>query len=345
MRRNIDIVSRNVANIGTRTSQTLPSLSMALTAAQANMLLESLVEGAAFDRTATIGRQTNYLGYAPTEAMQRFPRLAGIDASILEAAYAEPFLFKILGASEVDSFDISQYEGATILHDLNTPLPTAYHARYDAVIEGGSLEHVFNFPVALVNCMKMLKLGGSLFLSLPVNNFAGHGFYQFSPELFFRVFNAQNGFALKSVVLAESWLIGIERGVRFPLYQVSDPASTGGRVNLVNSYPTFALVHTVRTGNVPETIFVQQSDYVDVWAQERTKTNFSGAKTAQRTNTQTTNLNRLFARRLLRLFPRRWELWFRAIYERHFVHSLGRKRLFTPIDLNPRGDSGGNRNP
>ena len=31
----------------------------------------------------------------------------------------------------------------------------------------------------------------------PANNFFGHGFYQFTPELFFRIFSAANGFEVE----------------------------------------------------------------------------------------------------------------------------------------------------
>ena len=55
------------------------------------------------------------------------------------------------------------------------------------VIDGGLLEHVFDFPTAIRNCMRMVRQGGHLILNLPVNNFPGHGFYRFSPELVFRV--------------------------------------------------------------------------------------------------------------------------------------------------------------
>jgi hypothetical protein len=33
----------------------------------------------------------------------------------------------------------------------------------------------------------------------PANNQMGHGFYQFSPELFFRVFSQENGYLLRAL--------------------------------------------------------------------------------------------------------------------------------------------------
>jgi 2-polyprenyl-3-methyl-5-hydroxy-6-metoxy-1,4-benzoquinol methylase len=53
------------------------------------------------------------------------------------------------------------------------------------VFDGGTLEHIFDYPTAIKNCMKMVKPGGHLLLTTPANNWFGHGFYQFSPELFY----------------------------------------------------------------------------------------------------------------------------------------------------------------
>ena len=59
---------------------------------------------------------------------------------------------------------------------------------------------IFNFPVAIRNLMRMAKVGGQVFLTTPANNFCGHGFYQFSPELAYRIFALENGFEPASVV-------------------------------------------------------------------------------------------------------------------------------------------------
>src|SRR5690606_18138908 len=124
--------------------------------------------------------------------------------------YADDFLRDALGARELDVMDYSAYEGAAVIHDLNQPVPGALHERFDAVIDGGALEHIFNFPVALSNLMNMTKPGGRVFLFLPANNLCGHGFYQFSPELMFRVFTEANGFETERVTLWEAAYPGVE---------------------------------------------------------------------------------------------------------------------------------------
>jgi len=187
-------------------------------------------------------------------------------------------LFTLLGATEVISFDYSDYEGASVVHDMNFPIPEHYRESFDFVYDGGSLEHIFNFPQAIKNCMDLLKVGGTFVASTPANNFLGHGFYQFSPELFFRLFCPENGFRLDRALLFE-W------GFRGARYEVEDPKNlrrraelwaTGGRILLciearkVKAHP----------GELP--LLPQQSDYVSLWgAQTRTGTNSSFRKTVR----------------------------------------------------------------
>ncbi len=60
----------------------------------------------------------------------------------------------------MQSVDATSYEGATDQHDLNEGLPGRFRGRFDAVIDGGTLEHVFNLPVALKASMDAVKVGG-----------------------------------------------------------------------------------------------------------------------------------------------------------------------------------------
>lgn len=86
-------------------------------------------------------------------------------------------------------------------------MPASLHAKYDAVIDSGTPEHVFNFPVALASAMSMVRKGGYLFVVTMANNHCGHGFYQFSSELFFRALARENGFRIRCLLLA---------GIRIP---------------------------------------------------------------------------------------------------------------------------------
>ena len=71
------------------------------------------------------------------------------------------------------------------------------------LFDGGSLEHIFNAPVALTSYMRMVRPGGHLLLALPANNYCGHGMYQFSPEFFFSALSEQNGFTVERMIMQE----------------------------------------------------------------------------------------------------------------------------------------------
>ena len=80
--------------------------------------------------------------------------------------------------------DVSSYENCTIVHDLNQDVPPELHGQFDFIFDGGTSEHVFNFPKVLENCYKMLRPGGRIFHVLPATNHVDHGFYMFSPTVF-----------------------------------------------------------------------------------------------------------------------------------------------------------------
>lgn len=112
-------------------------------------------------------------------------------------------LFSLLGAESVHVLDVSNYEEADILCDLNLPVEPRYHNMFDVVFDGGTLEHVFDFPTALASVTRMVSLGGSVILTNPVSNFIDHGFYSLSPTLYYDYF-AANGFGECSCYLIES---------------------------------------------------------------------------------------------------------------------------------------------
>ena len=92
--------------------------------------------------------------------------------------------FSLLGIDDCIAADCSDYEGAEITCDLNDPLEEPLRSRADVVIDGGTLEHVFDVRQALTNVSLLLKPGGRVIHMTPANNCANHGFYQFSPTLY-----------------------------------------------------------------------------------------------------------------------------------------------------------------
>jgi hypothetical protein len=180
--------------------------------------------------------------------------------------FADRFFTQCLGVSEVSTMDYSSYEGAELLHDLNQPIPSELEGRFDVVVEAGSLEHVFNFPVAIANLMQMTRVGGTLFVTTVSNNLCGHGFYQFSPELIFRIFTPENGFELGKVLALEARFPGIELTPITGVFEVADPASVGSRVGLMTQRPIMLCCEARKTANLP--LFAKspmQSDYAAAW--------------------------------------------------------------------------------
>jgi hypothetical protein len=210
-------------------------------------------------RTATIGRQA----FVPDPASLRlvFSALA-LDLDPDEFLAANPFgeaFFSLLGAEEVVSLDYSSYEGATVLHDMNLPVPAELRERFSVVHDGGTIEHVFDIAQALKNCMEMVEVGGHFTQVNVANNLMGHGFWQFSPELVFRAFSVANGYQIEAVLMHElvpggGW------------YLVADPDELHARVQLCNDRPTYILTVAKRVARTE--IFAtppQQSDYVAAW--------------------------------------------------------------------------------
>jgi len=245
---------------------------MGITFNDACMLWKARLDGASFASTLTIGHQSLALHpkevrWFQNEYIKHFP--AGENAPLSRYEFhdfADEFLSRILGAEQVSIVDYSTYENATIVHDMNSPIPELFFNTFDAVIDGGTLEHVFNVPVALQNLANVTKPGGSIFITVPSNNLCGHGLYQFSPELFFRYFSEENGFQLKGISLFESKFSSIELSSNNVVYQVADPQVVRGRVGYSNGKPTTIMVHAIkRDGAAGAFIVPLQSDYVQLW--------------------------------------------------------------------------------
>jgi hypothetical protein len=265
--------------VATGPDSLLLRVDMGVTAQFARFLIEARSQGVSYQKTLTLGRQNLYVEPAELERLFREQGCWPTGMSqeefsrrLASSVYAEEFL-RMLGAITVDSLDISDFEGATILHDLDREIPEQWHETFDCVIDGGLLEHVFNFPTAIRSCMAMLKRGGHLTLGTTANNFLGHGFSQFSPELFFRILCPENGFELVRMLIQENDLILTEAlGLPFraeytgPRYAVADPAKLGQRVELTTSRPTVLFIVAKRTEIV--LIFAmppKQSDYAALW--------------------------------------------------------------------------------
>lgn len=236
-----------------------------------SLLIKAKEIGVNFDKVITIGRQRLHLTEKElTELLIKAGLLNKKNSFIKKVKdinfYSEPFL-NLLGASVIKSVDISDYEGANIIHDMNEPMdPT--DEKYSLVIDSGSLEHIFNFPIAIKNCMKLVKENGYFIGISPTNNFFGHGFYQFSPELYFRIFNPDNGFEIVKMY----FFIDNKKAT---IYELFDPFDLRQRSTMTNSSPSYICVIAKK---IKEKVIFdktpQQSDYENIlWNNGKVGTN------------------------------------------------------------------------
>jgi len=232
------------------------------------LLVRAKLDGTSFGRLATIGRQSLTV---PLEDLKGFAQQLGAGSSdwerIAATGYADTFLVDVLGADRVTSFDYSAYQGVDVVHDFNRPLDPKHHQAFDALIDGGSIEHIFDVRQAFENYMNLIRPGGEIFIHTPANNLLGHGFYQFSPEFFYRVFSPENGFEIVDVCLTESPFAMVEASRRQRCFKTKDPSAVGKRIRFVNDRPVMCYVHARRVEAKP--IFESpplQSDYGRKWA-------------------------------------------------------------------------------
>ena len=259
---------------------------MGLTATDIDLLLELRQRNQPISRIATIGSLSLYLHPRQATRLQKIIPGSRALAKYRWGDTADPILCELTGATEVVSIDMSDYQGSSIVHDMNMPLAEKrpdLAEQFDLVIDGGTLEHVFNFPVAVANLMFLVRKGGHVLSANPANNLCGHGFYQFTPELMHRIYSGANGFSVDQVVLTQSKHMSVEMDPRPKSFQVVAPASLGHRILVRNRWPVIIRTLAERVGNPTSSgLDVQQSDYIAAWNSSPKAKPKSGPKAALR---------------------------------------------------------------
>lgn len=149
---------------------------------------------------ATMGRQDVYATSEDLNEWSKemcFQLTPGIDMTVSgkkeysEKGYiTDSALFQSLGFDKVESVDYSNFEQCTIVQDLSADIPAELYDKYDLIYDGGTSEHIFNIPKVMANYNKMLKAGGRIIHASPSSNYVDHGFYMFSPTLFYDYYSA-----------------------------------------------------------------------------------------------------------------------------------------------------------
>lgn len=118
---------------------------------------------------------------------------SNLDAPDTEDDISDLQFFRTLGFDKVVRTDVSDYEGADVIFDLNSPsCPDEIKGKCDIVVDGGTIEHVFHLPNALRNIFEFLNVGGRVIHISPSSNHVDHGFYMFSPTLFWDFYTAND---------------------------------------------------------------------------------------------------------------------------------------------------------
>lgn len=137
-----------------------------------------------------LGRQTMYHSsseFIECAKLHDFSLQAPVDR---DDSYDDAVFFKALGFDQVESVDVSAYQGTTHVVDLNKPVSEDLHNRFDVIYDGGTTEHIFDQVSVMKNIHSMLKIGGRIIHASPSTGHVDHGYYMFSPTMFWEYYTA-----------------------------------------------------------------------------------------------------------------------------------------------------------
>lgn len=217
-------------------------------------------------RTLMLGRQSFGVNQRIVQKYDTVLEKNGYDLTHEDLLQDDGFcetLMRKLGFGEVESMDFSGYESAAIIHDLNRPVDASLEEKFDFIFDGGTIEHVFNVPVALDNVFRMLKVGGRFISANGFNGWPSHGIYQFTPELVWTYWT-------RNCECAVHDCRGIHKHPRGGNYQIEfkDPAVTGNRLRLrgkIPEGPMYLYYEVERLADSAINNRVLQSDYETKW--------------------------------------------------------------------------------
>ncbi len=225
------------------------------------LLLEEAAVRPFSGKIVTLGRQT--IGASADEIKAEFQRFKVAPLGALTATPDDNELFQMMGFVGVESLDYSDFENATHIVDLNHDgLPAQLIGQFDVVLDGGTLEHVFHLPNALKNALSLLKEGGRAIFISPSTNYVDHGFYMFSPTLFWD-YLLVNGFSIETSYFIRC---SLNTRKRWRAYAYERDSYRRFSIGSLDSRPYINfVVATKREGATTEKI-PQQTFYLDNWA-------------------------------------------------------------------------------
>ena len=211
--------------------------------------LEEVSKKKNFGNVLTLGKQEIILTNEDKKRLNLFEK------DYVNDEYIDKLLVDKFKANSVKSVDNSSFEGADIIHDMNKPIENL-NEKFDTIIDFGTSEHIFNVVENLSNISKFCKNNGIILHSLPANNNCGHGFWQFSPELFFSLYSENNGFSDTEIFIFNTHN-------KYEWWKV-EKQKLGERLEISSDAPLYVLVKTIKKSET-QNKDVQQSDYIERW--------------------------------------------------------------------------------
>ena len=199
-------------------------------------------QGVDFSSTVVLGRQT-WIADAPSlhSGLGELGIESPGEAALRSLDGWSDHYLRWLGADRLSALDTSAYEGADLLADLNQPLSSEL-PRVSVVLDGGTLEHVAN---VFTEC--------------------GHGFYQFSPSLYWGLYSNDNGFRVDSMLIDH-------KGLTQRWYKVRRPRHRSERVGWNKAGVSYLHVAASRFREPGGVTVPQQDDYEAEWEHARSTT-------------------------------------------------------------------------
>ena len=198
------------------------------------------------------------LNLVPIDTVELSPRPVHAAAEWI----SDVTLFRALGFSDVVSLDASGFEGASFTFDLNSvSLPADLRGSFEWVLDPGTMEHVFSVPNVLRNIWSALECGGRAVHISPSSNWIDHGFYMYSPTLFYD-FYVQNNWQIQTIqVVRHSQFPGSRWFVVDYSPGCLMPRSSGGLDG--HTYQTFCVAQ--KTEDATGDRVPQQGRYFEEW--------------------------------------------------------------------------------
>lgn len=127
-----------------------------------------------------------------------------------EDSISDKSFFALFTDAECKSLDVTDYESADIVHDMNTEIPEALKGKIDFIYDGGAMDNLFNPAQFIVNCSELLAPGGRIVHCELASMWRG-AYVMYSPN-FFHDYYALNEYEDCKVFYAKfKWSMTMER--------------------------------------------------------------------------------------------------------------------------------------